>query len=283
MDSLLSLVDRLPDGGDAPGLRGAAAALPFSSYIALEWRSGEANTLSLCAHVPPRKGGWRRFHPGILGSCLDEDAAWSPVVQSAYLEFDAPFEDEPAVFLALRQGLSEQEAVVRKLTGLMTPEARIPDHLLPHVSHVAAMPARSRSLLRLNLLGGGLARIAPLKTLAAGLADVTGHCLASVDVIGGALSDRLGLECYVKDWKAFFRVCARRGWCSDADVARWLSWPGEAAGPADGELPDWARWTGRLLGAQSVLVRTLNHAKLIARPGRAVQMKLYPAVHHVWR
>ncbi|MFA6114936.1 MAG: hypothetical protein WC729_13110 [Sphingomonas sp.] len=281
-DSLLPLIDLLPIGRNAPGLQRMAATLPFSSYIALELTSGETDTMSLCAHVPPRKGEWRRFHPRILAACLDEDAACAGFVQSVYLEFDAPYGDAPGVFVGLRNDLPAREAAVRAVAGIVVPGTQVPHDLAPHVSHVAAMPARSPSLLRLNLLAAGILCVAPLEQLAASVADVTSHCVGSVDVTHGVLSDRVGMECYVKDWERFFGICRQRGWCSDADVARWLSWPGEAAGPVVDDLPDWARWTGQLLNARSGVVRTLNHAKLVARPDHPVEMKIYPAVHHVW-
>lgn len=287
MNSLLPFVTALPSlPVDLVAVRSKAAELPFFPALALEISMGSPSAPpDFAVHVPLRPGGSHTYYTHLLHDCLTPDTLLARSVENLILEFDHPFHTAPALFVSLRHGLDPAD--VQALAALLVPGIKVPDAFAPYVTHVAAMPSRSPDLLRLNIAGAGIDLIAPAAALRNSLAAFAYNFVCAIDVSPrmdpGNEIPRFGLECYAADWPEFLSHCCRRGWCTPEEASTLLDWPGQSPGPAPSDLPEWSLRTGSFLNAQSCLLRTLNHVKLVCHSGRPPRMKAYLAAFHLWQ
>jgi hypothetical protein len=251
---------------------------------------------------------------------LDPDSPLYRGISDLILEFDigprAAAVPVPAVFMALEPNASRHasEVVECVLGKLGVPRAsrlravlRRCLHGLPAqagISHLGAMASRSSELVRLNVGGmpadllpgylSGVGWAGPASELDALVRRVT----PLVDYVELALdlSDtvlpRIGVECFLRKqpveeprWSVLLDDLVARQLCSKAKREALLSWPGFLQPSTRPEA-----WPRHLTvsdlffadRARSVIVRRLNHIKLVHEAGRPIEAKAYLSFGHHW-
>ena len=149
-----------------------------------------------------------------------------------------------------------------------------PQHIVTYLERIG-WPGSSQELRRL------IAELAPL-------ADSV-----SLDfTLDEAVQPEIGLECCINDGpaararlRALLGYLGATGACLDEKREALLSWPGYCT-----ERSDRPRWPAHLLkasaaiggGVLSTFARTINHLKVVHRPGDPVTAKAYLGVRHFW-
>jgi hypothetical protein len=106
--------------------------------------------------------------------------------------------------------------------------------------------------------------------------------------VGETLLPTLGVEVKPEPeglWPAFMERLVARGLCSPAQAGAVLGWPGHDAaleGMRAGVDVSLAPPPGAPAAATALRIRTLNHAKLVVRPGCRPQAKVYLYAGFVW-
>ena len=173
------------------------------------------------------------------------------------------------------------------------------------LSHVGVMLGRSPAALRVQIsdlplrnLRGYLKRIgwagdvAQVVELARMLLDHGDLMVLCLDVAGGELIPRAGLECFFAQrhgvdprWPPLLDRLVELGLCAPEKATALLRWPGTTA-PID----DGVRWPEDLIvrslsrspGELGVIQRRLSHVKLTYAPGAPVSAKAYFGYGHLW-
>lgn len=172
------------------------------------------------------------------------------------------------------------------------------------VTHLGAMASRSNRLLRINV---GAASAGALREFVAALGwDVkrrmavddlldlvepfAHHVVLAFDLMDEPLP-RLGLECYMAStpedgnhWQLFLAHLRDAGLCQPAEAAALLEWPGQTMPAGNHSWPSAHRHLASFLGSAypGVIVRTLNHFKLVSAPAAPLRAKAYLLARHVW-
>ena len=130
------------------------------------------------------------------------------------------------------------------------------------------------------------------RTALAPFAELATRTALHLDV-GGEVSPRLGLECYLgdgSDWSptatAFLDALAGAGLCVPPKREGLLAWPGEQRVTAGRvPLPPGVATRARLLSRAvfTVYRREMNHIKLNFTPGRPLEAKAYVGIVLRWR
>jgi hypothetical protein len=127
-------------------------------------------------------------------------------------------------------------------------------------------------------------QLAPVVAAAAPLVAGAERPHLSFDVGPDGIGARAGLEAsFVKwphrepRWRELFDRLVEHGLCAPEKRDAVFAWPGQEtfwSAPA--------RWPAAAAGTRGVCVRALSHVKIVARPGRAPEAKVYLLFGRVW-
>lgn len=173
----------------------------------------------------------------------------------------------------------------------------------PAIGYLGAMTSRKTGALRLvipDLSAGTLAefssRLAPsaagIAQLVSKIEDCTGAFALNLDVLPGAVSSRIGVECYPKQrngsassWRELLGRLTDMGFCSRAQGCALYDWQGLTTPESAG-----APWPRDLIAASllqppfrfSAFSRMLSHVKIDLHPSKAPRAKAYLEFLHRW-
>lgn len=292
-------------------LRGVARRLPGDGLAALEIRlaagSGPVD-LSLKLSEPSRVRGLADALPSPHRQLLRRwEAGELPAVTSFWLEFDLDFAADcasgglpaPVVCAEIASG-AEPDWVVETLLPEMrgTPLDSHQKELALRVLTAVPPPARplyafdlsprGSDAIRLEILGlepeampdflGRVAPdLAPAVAAAASLFAGAERPHLSLDITPEGIAPRAGLEAsFVRGphreprWKDLFDRLIDQGLCDPEKREAVFAWPGQES--------FWAapgRWPAETAGLHGICVRAVSHVKLVVRPGRAPEAKVY--------
>ena len=301
------LAPALVDATAYERLRGVARRLPGDGLAALEIRlaagSGPVD-LSLKLSEPSRARGVADVVPSPHRQLLRRwEAGELPSVPSFWLEFDLDRSPEglpdPVLCAELARGTDPGwlvETLLPELRGV--PLAGPQRELALRVLAAVPLPARplyafdlsprGSDAIRLEILGlapeampGILGQVAPdlapAVTAAAPLFAGAERPHLSLDVTPEGIAPRVGLEAsFVRGphreprWRNLFDRLIDQGLCDPEKRDAVFAWPGQES--------FWAapgRWPAEAAGLGGTCVRAVSHVKLVVRPGRAPEAKVY--------
>jgi hypothetical protein len=173
------------------------------------------------------------------------------------------------------------------------------------VFQIGTMIARETDAVRVCVRGLAINEVVPylkrvgwngeqpgVEALLAGLDGRTDELRLALDV-GAAVRPRLGFECFLEPggrpsvtcWTPFLEYLMDQGIALEPKCRALLTYPGHLDERFDGDLwPSGLHALSTLLGpgTVSVLLRTINHVKLVLDPKGPLEAKAYLAVRHLW-
>lgn len=237
-------------------------------------------------------------------------------VENVWLEFDTGGSHLPGVFVKLRIPEYGQPALDQWQTAEAALKTLLPgntacDNLRHYfeaadgmgvVTHIGVMLSRSSDFVRINMAvespaaaldylnGGGWPGLPPpFAALFQQVFDLTESPTLTFDA-GTTIQPRIGLECVPghrfllgEGWKPFFDWMTVRGLCSPEAIMALRAWPGYSDPTTADEWPLYLmlRTLAQPTPSLDVLIRQLNHIKLVFQPGMPlIAAKAYLGYSH---